>query len=527
MAASRRLALALAAALVLVACGSRSQPSEGQVLTPLQRSDAGFFCLSHTDCPSLDLCQPLRCRLGACVAEPVVCQDDDPCTEDRCDPTNGECRFERLSVDRDGDGHYQPLPGFKAGSAGACGDDCDDASARAFPGGAELCDGVDNDCDGVVDNGARFSPSQSQPTRLSEGADLGSPGGLAFSGKTYGLVYSARGATSRNTFRSFGLRSPLGPEIPVAEVNSDTFAGPIVWSGNAYGVAWEDRRDEDYEVYFNRLTAQGGKLGADVRVTAAQGFSLRPALEFANDEFLLVWEDERDDRVRARIYGQRIDATGRLVEGNVQLSPSGFASLAPSLAGGQRRLGLVYLQDRATGPVVLFKSLSLALGSPGKARPARELPEVVLSGPLGAGASITAHQGRFVVAWHTEGTEPGPTIRGAIVSEEGEILQAARALTEPAAFARWHSVLPLADRLILFWSEHREGRYNVYARELSADLLPLSEATAVTRFARGAYGPMALFGPGGQIGMLFTGVSDGPPPHAPHAYFLGLACSAN
>jgi len=32
--------------------------------------------------------------------------------------------------------------------------DCDDADATSFPGGVEVCDGADNDCDQVVDNGA-------------------------------------------------------------------------------------------------------------------------------------------------------------------------------------------------------------------------------------------------------------------------------------------------------------------------------------------------------------------------------------
>jgi hypothetical protein len=41
----------------------------------------------------------------------------------------------------------EPPPGF-IDVAG----DCDDADASSYPGGTEVCDGVDNDCDGAVDN---------------------------------------------------------------------------------------------------------------------------------------------------------------------------------------------------------------------------------------------------------------------------------------------------------------------------------------------------------------------------------------
>ena len=33
-------------------------------------------------------------------------------------------------------------------------EDCNDADAAVFPGAAETCDGIDEDCDGVLDEGA-------------------------------------------------------------------------------------------------------------------------------------------------------------------------------------------------------------------------------------------------------------------------------------------------------------------------------------------------------------------------------------
>ena len=44
------------------------------------------------------------------------------------------------SSDGDGDGHLPPQ-------------DCDDSNAAVYPGRGERCDGVDNDCDGIVDEG--------------------------------------------------------------------------------------------------------------------------------------------------------------------------------------------------------------------------------------------------------------------------------------------------------------------------------------------------------------------------------------
>src|SRR5262249_13474699 len=51
--------------------------------------------------------------------------------------------------DGDGDGH-----GDQACCNGAtCGDDCNDASGSVHPGLAEVCDGLDNDCNGMIDDG--------------------------------------------------------------------------------------------------------------------------------------------------------------------------------------------------------------------------------------------------------------------------------------------------------------------------------------------------------------------------------------
>ena len=71
-----------------------------------------------------------------------------------CDPDKDPSTSTGTTVDADGDGYGGDT-------------DCDDASAAVHPGADELCDGVDNDCDGVVDN----NPSDGDPFFIDEDGD--------------------------------------------------------------------------------------------------------------------------------------------------------------------------------------------------------------------------------------------------------------------------------------------------------------------------------------------------------------------
>lgn len=93
------------------------------------------------------------CTVNAgCIAAPVCatvdqCQNawkDDACKANlRCDAASSLCMFSVL--DKDSDGHAPLVCG---------GDDCNDGIASIHPGAPEQCNGVDDDCDGVIDNDA-------------------------------------------------------------------------------------------------------------------------------------------------------------------------------------------------------------------------------------------------------------------------------------------------------------------------------------------------------------------------------------
>ncbi len=108
-------------------------------------ADVGTPCTEDADCDDGDECNGLEvCAEGRCAAgTPLECDDGDVCTADSCIPGSGCIN---VLIDADGDGQAPS-------TLGECGTDCDDTRSSVYEGAIEACDGLDNDCDGMTDEG--------------------------------------------------------------------------------------------------------------------------------------------------------------------------------------------------------------------------------------------------------------------------------------------------------------------------------------------------------------------------------------
>jgi len=506
-------AISALAVVFVLSCGAR---------TSIYTSDAGVdspvVCAADPDCETGDACARAECREGVCVPLPaVVCDDRDECTADTCDPQSGQCSFTPVTLDLDGDGHRSPKPGFAPGAPGACGDDCDDRSASAHPGGSETCDGVDNDCNGKVDDGALYGNLQA-PVRIASSVfDRTNGGGMAFDGKNYGITFSGHEQRWGSYFTSLARNgSPVVPETPLSDINSETYAGTLSHNGSYFTSAWADaRQDGNYEIYSNRYDSSGRKLGPDLRVTRAPNFSLDPVTVWNGTESLLVWDDRRTECRQCddiRLFGQRIAFDGSLIGDNVALTGQGTLAESPGIALSQTRLGVVFISRLGSLTHAKFFTTAPDLSKPSSI--------VDLGGTDVQGPSIVYVGGHFAAFWERHGENYGPSIYGTVVDEGGTLLVPERAVTTGASFARGFSALSLGDRVILVWADNRNGNYEIYLQILDADLNVLSPRTQLSFSATDTLSPVAALGPNGDLGVLFDELQSS----GRQSYFLGMSC---
>jgi hypothetical protein len=495
------------------ACGARTGIGTGDA-----GADVPKTCTVDADCATGDLCSPAECREGVCTPLPSkVCDDNDECTTDSCDPNTAQCVFTPRTFDRDGDGHKAPLPGFAPGAPGSCGDDCNDSSAAAHPGGVEVCDGVDNDCDGQIDNGAAYGGATT-PVRVSTTMfDRTQRGGLAFDGKNYGSSYSGHDQIWSSYFTGLSRAgSVVVSETAMTDINSETYAGVLLHNGSYFESSWEDaRQDGNYEVYFNRFDSNGKKLGPDLRISDAPNFSLHSTTVWNGSESIIVWDDRRfETRTQddVRLFGQRVNFDGKAEGGNVPLTAQGTFAEYPAIALGQKNVGIVFANQVGSDVHAKFFTTLPDLTSPSKFV---DVGTTEVQNP-----NLVYVAGRYLIAWERYNAGSGPAIYGALVDDSGNVLVPEQPITSGATFARSFALLSFGERVLLVWADDHDGNYELYWQMLDSNMNVVMPRTRLTFTPSDTLDPTVSFGPGGDIGILYddwiTGLSQ--------TYFLSMGC---
>jgi hypothetical protein len=373
---------------------------------------------------------------------------------------------------------------------------------------AEVCNGLDDDCNGQVDEG--LMPS------LCGVGECAAVSATCAAGQPVACQPRPSGTETCN-----GLDDDCDGTVDEGLVNNtsgdvritnDPGSSDFVYMGagpDSFALAWQDGRDGSPmkgEIYFARLTRTGQKQGSDVRITSTRGTSAHPAMAFVQGRWALVYADDTTDNLE--LYVRFIATDGTLMGQAVRLTNASGDSDWPDVVATVDGFAVAWQDERNSmaGSDVWVRRFD-AQGRP----LAAEIRVTDATGAQGNPILKTNGQG-FVVAWHDgRGGRGRDIFLRRLDASLQPVVAEVRVSDEPADSAwpdlAWNGV---AREWAVVWHDARFQETEILMRRYSEMLQPLSAEVRITNETGASSYPSIDFN-GFQYGLSWQDARDGQP----------------
>ena len=122
--------------------------------------------------------------------------------------------------------------------------------------------------------------------------------------------------------------TPVGSATRITNSVGESYAPQVAWGSSAFGLVWVDRRDGPNVIYYAGLDASGTKTTTDIRIAEIGVVpSTQPHIVHGDGEFGIVWKDPRTGN--DEVYFQRVTTAGLKIGTEVQVSSNSGQSRNP------------------------------------------------------------------------------------------------------------------------------------------------------------------------------------------------------
>ena len=275
---------------------------------------------------------------------------------------------------------------------------------------------------------------------------------LIWTGSEYGAVWNdfSGGAEAEVAFGRISAEGSGIQNLLFTDLDGDTSSNPsLAWTGVGYGVSWQDERDGNPEIYFARLSTAFAKIGGDVRVSNALGLSQNPSLVWTGAEFGVAWQDDRSGN--DEIYFTRLNTTGVEIGGAAPITAAGAGSRDPSLVWTGSEYGVSWTDDRDGNPEIYFVLISAAGAKIGNETRITDDPG------LSEQSSLAWARREFGVSWQDDRDGLSNEIYFARISQEGQKLGSDVRITEDSSLSETPSLVWSGREFAVSWQDDRDG----------------------------------------------------------------------
>ncbi len=269
----------------------------------------------------------------------------------------------------------------------------------------------------------------------------------------------------------FGMDNPV--IVPSA---ADQFAPRVAVIGANYLVVWADDRNGKEDIYGARVTGAGAISDpTGIAVSTAPGNQLSPAVAADGNNYVVVWEDHRNQAVSgADIYAARVTTNGMVLDsGGIPISTAANDQTTPAVAFNGTNYLVVWADSRALG--ANGSDIYAARLAPNGAVLDAGGISLSIATTFETSPGVAASGSSYLVVWQDSrnATTNGMDIYGTLVGNDGSVLNPnGIAISTATNDQVTPAVASISTNYLVVWADSRALGSNgsdIYAARLATN----------------------------------------------------------